>query len=388
MARHLLDHASTSPLRPEAAEALNSWTDLAALGELGDPSRIHSEGMRARVALEEAREQVAAFIGARSREIVFTSGSSESIATATWGAIRRSVELGIAPIVICSAVEHSSVRESSQLFAGAFGGTVCSIDVDSTGRVNLDTMLDTIDAQTSLVHLQWGNHEVGTLQPIEEVVAHCNRVGVLVHLDASQAAGRVPIEFDALGADLLSFSGHHFGAPTGTGVLAIRRGLRLEPLLQGSDQERGRRAGLEALVAIMGLGAVAAALDPVQLQREEARSRALIAEIVSLATAVTGVELLGHPDPQGRLPHIACVSVNGVEPQAVLLGLDQHGIAAHSGSSCASEEIEPSPVLEAMGVDAARSLRFSVGWNSTDADVDALRSQFAQTIETLRALAR
>ena len=138
----------------------------------------------------------------------------------------------------------------------------------------------------------------------------------------------------------------------------------------------------------MGLGAAAAALDPVQLQREEARSRALIAEIVSLATAIEGVELLGDPDPQGRLPHIACVSVSGVEPQAVLLGLDQRGIAAHSGSSCASEEIEPSPVLEAMGVDAARSLRFSVGWNSTSADVDALRSHFAPIIETLRALAR
>jgi len=388
MARHLLDHASTSPLRPEAAESLEAWTALAALGQLGDPSRFHSEGMRARVALEEAREQAAALIGSRSREVVFTSGSSESIASATWGAVRRSVELGIAPKVVHSAVEHSSVRDSSLLFAGAFDGTVCSIGVDSNGRVDLPLMLDAIDEHTSLVHLQWGNHEVGTLQPIEEVVAHCNRIGVLVHVDASQAVGRVPVDFQTLGADLLSFSGHHFGAPSGTGVLAIRRGLRLEPLLQGSDQERGRRAGLEALVAIMGLGAAAAALDPAQLQREEARSRAFIAEIVSLATAITGVELLGDPDPQGRLPHIACVSVSGVEPQAVLLGLDQRGIAAHSGSSCASEEIEPSPVLEAMGVDAARSLRFSVGWNSTSADVDALRSHFAPIIETLRALAR
>jgi cysteine desulfurase len=170
-------------------------------------------------------------------------------------------------------------------------------------------------------------------------------------------------------------------------VLAIRRGLRLEALLQGSDQERGRRAGLEALLPIMGLGAVAAALDPVQLQREQAVSRELIAEIVSVATSIDGVELLGDPNPLGRLPHIACVTVSDVEPQAVLLGLDQRGIAAHSGSSCASEEIEPSPVLEAMGVNAAQSLRFSVGWNSTSDDVGALRSHLEPIITALRALA-
>ena len=388
MARHLLDHASTSPMRPEVAEALDTWTDLAARGRLGDPSRIHSEGMEARVALEQARDQVADLIGARSREIVFTSGASESVATATWGAVRRSVERGITPKIVHGAVEHSSIRDSSQMFAGAFGGTVCSIGVDQLGRIDLASMLDAIDEQTSLVHLQWGNHEVGTLQPIGEVVDHCSRLGVLVHLDASQAAGRVPIGFDALGADLLSFSGHRFGAPTGTGVLAIRRGLRLEPLLQGSDQERGRRAGLEALVAIMGLGAAAAALDPARLDREQQQSRTLIADIIEIATGIEGIELLGDPDPHGRLPHIACLAVAGVEPQAVLLALDQRGIAAHSGSACASEEIEPSPILEAMGADAARSLRFSVGWNSSGADVDALRTHLRPTIEALRSLAR
>lgn len=387
MSRHLLDHASTSPLRPEVAEALDTWTDIAARGELGDPSRIHAEGMRARVALEQARDQVAELIGARSREIVFTSGSSESVASATWGAVRRSVERGRRPKIVHSAVEHSSIRDCSALFADAFGGTVHTIGVDHLGRLDLDALLAAIDEQTALVHLQWGNHEVGTLQPIEEVVDHCNRLGVLIHLDASQAAGRVPIRFDALGADLLSFSGHRLGAPAGTGVLAIRRGLRLEPLLQGSDQERGRRAGLEALVPIMGLGAAAEALDPVRLDREQQQSRTLIADIVEVATSIDGVELLGDPDPLGRLPHIACVAVEGVEPQAVLLDLDRHGIAAHSGSACASEEIEPSPVLEAMGADAARSLRFSVGWNSSGADVDALRTHLRPTIESLRSLA-
>ncbi len=387
MARHLLDHASTSPLRPEAGEAVRAWADLAARGELGDPSRIHTEGMRARVALEEARQQVATLIGARSREVVFTSGSAESVAMATWGAVRRSVERDICPRIVLGVVEHSAVRRSSAQFADAFGGALTTIGVNALGRIDTDEMLEAIGPDTSLVHIQWGNHEVGTLQPITAIIARCNELGVLVHIDASQAVGRIPIEFDALGADLLSFSGHRLGAPAGSGVLAIRRGLRLEPLLQGSDQERGRRSGLEALLPIMGLGAAAAAVDPDTLNGEETRSRALIADIVSLATSVEGIELLGDPDPFGRLPHIACVALSGVEPQAVLLGLDQRGIAAHSGSSCASEEIEPSPVLEAMGVDANRSLRFSVGWNSSSDDVDALRTHLEEVIAGLRALA-
>ena len=388
MARHLLDHASTSPLRAEAAEALTLWTGAASLGELGDPSRIHTEGMRSRVALETAREQVAGLVGARSREIIFTSGSTESIATATWGAVRRRVEQGHRPHIVLSAVEHSAVRLSSNQFATAFGGRVTTVGVDPTGRVELDELLASIEPTTALVQLQWGNHEVGTLQPVTEVVARCNELGVLVHIDASHAVGQVPVDFGRLGADLLSFSGHRFGAPSGTGVLVVRRGLRLEPLLQGSDQERGRRAGLEPLIALLGLGAVAGSLDPIRLATEQATSRGLISAITDLASDIDDLSLLGHPDPDQRLPHIACFSVAGVEPQAVLLGLDQRGIAAHSGSSCASEEIEPSPVLEAMGADAHRSLRFSVGWSSSDADVQALRRELGAIIGSLRQLAR
>lgn len=387
MPRHLLDHASLSPLRPEAAEALDVWNDLAARGEIGDPSRIHAEGMRARAALEQAREQVAELIGARPREIIFTSDASESVTAATWGAVRHAVERGNAPSIVLGAMEQASVRDSSAQFAPAFGGEVVTIGVDRVGRVDLEAMCAAITPTTALVHLQWGNHEVGTLQPVAAVVDRCRELEVLVHIDASQAVGRVPVGFDALGADLLSFSGHPFGAPSGTGVLAVRRGLRLEPLLQGSAQERGRRSGLEALVPIMGLGAAAVALDPLRLQREEQQSRALITSIINLATAIDDVELLGDPDIEGRLPHIACVAVGGVEPQAVLLGLDQAGIAAHSGSACASEGIEPSPVLAAMGVDAERSLRFSVGWNSSGADVVALRTHLAPIIAGLRALA-
>ncbi len=388
MARHLLDHASTSPLRPMAAETLNLWNDLAARGELGDPSRIHAEGMCSRVALETAREQVAGLVGARSREIIFTSGSTESIAAATWGAVRRSGERGHQPHIVLSAVEHSAVRRSSAQFAEALGGSVTTVGVDTTGRVDIDELLAAVDPATSLVHLQWGNHEVGTLQPVAEVTARCRELGVLIHIDASHAVGQVPVDFSGVGADLLSFSGHRFGAPSGTGVLVVRRGLRLEPLLQGSDQERGRRAGLEPLIAILGLGAVAGVLDPLRLRREENQARGLIGAIANLAGDIDDMAVLGDPDPDHRLPHIACFTVGGVEPQAVLLGLDQRGIAAHSGSACASEEIEPSPVLEAMGADAHRSLRFSVGWSSSRADVDALGRELGPIIQSLRQLAR
>lgn len=387
MARHYLDHASTSPPRPEVVEAVTAWLDLARRGEVGDPGRIHGPGMHARVALEDARERVATLLGARSREIVFTSGATEAIAAATWGAVRRAVDGGRRPHVVLAAVEHSAVRQSSMQFTEAFGGTVTVVGVDRSGRVDTDELLASVTPDTALVHLQWGNHEVGTLQPVAEVVAACHERGALVHVDAAQAAGRVPIELDALGADLASISGHKLGGPAGTGVLFVRRGLRIEPLLLGGDQERARRAGMEDLPALVGLGAAADTLISGALATEEPRTRQLSARLVDGLTAVAGVELLGDPDPDGRLPHVVCLAIEGVEPQGVLLGLDQRGIAGHSGSACASEGLEPSPVLEAMGVDAHRSLRLSVGWSTSDEDVDAAVAALPEVVDRLRSLA-
>ena len=387
MTRHYLDHASTSPPRPEAVAAV-----VAALGAggdelLADPSRIHAEGMRARVALEEARGAVAALLGARPREVVLTSGATESIAAATWGAVRRAADAGHLPHVVTSAVEHSAVRQSATAFAQAAGGRVTVVGCGRTGRVDPDELLAGVDPSTALVQLQWGNHEVGTTQPVAAVVARCRELGVLVHVDAAQAAGRVPLDLGALGADLVSVSGHKLGGPPGTGALVVRRGLRLAPLLVGGDQERARRAGLENVPALLGLGAAAAALTPERLADEEAAARRLTARLVEGLTALEGVELLGDPEPDGRLPHLVCLSVDGVEPQGVLLGLDQRGVAAHSGSACASEGLEPSPVLEAMGVDAQRSLRLSVGWSTTEDDVAVAVDAAAEVITGLRALA-
>ena len=375
MARTYLDHASCVPLRPEGRAALVAALDTAG----ADPGRIHTEGMAARVALETARERLAALVGARSRSVVFTSSATEAIAAVCWGAARRHD----GPQAL-SSVEHSAVRR-----AAARHGDVIELAVDGTGRVVTDGLDDVLAHGPSVVHVQWANHEVGTRQPVAEVVARCREAGVLCHVDAAVGVGRDPIDFDDLGADLLSLSGAKFGAPLGTGALVVRRGVRLEPLLVGGDQERARRAGLEAVPAFVGMGAVADVLaDPAARAAEaadDARRVDVLAEALCGPDGPGGITRLG--DPADRAPHILCVGVAGVEPQAVLLGLDRWGVAVHSGSSCATEELEPSPVLAAMGVDAERSLRLSVGWTTTDDDVARTAAAVTEVVSGLRSLA-
>jgi cysteine desulfurase len=359
--RAYLDHASTSPARPEVVEAMVPWLTGA---HAADPGRIHTEGRMARVAIEEAREQVAARFGARSREVVFTSGATEAINAAVWGA---------GGPIVGSAVEHSAVRDASARHA------VVEWPVDGVGRI----CTGDVPAGTRLVHCQWANHEVGTLQPVAEAVEAAHAAGALVHVDAAAAAGHVAIAFDDLGIDLLSLSAHKFGGPKGIGALLVRRGLRLDPFILGGEQERARRGGLENVPAIIGFGAACAALD---LDAEAERNRAHTRRVLDAALAVDGVVTYGDTTDAGRVPHIACMGVAGVEAEPILLGLDQAGVAAHSGSACSSESLEPSPILEAMGVDADHSLRVSVGWSTTGADVDAFIDAFPTVVERLRAL--
>jgi cysteine desulfurase len=366
MARHYLDHASTSPTRPAAAAAVGEWLTF----PHGDPSRIHTEGMTARVALEEARERVAGWLGVRSRQVVFTSGATEAIVAACWGAAERGGHM------VVPAVEHSAVREAS-----ARHGEVTVVGVDGVGRVDPAEVAAAIRPDTGLVHVQWANHEVGTRQPVAEVVALARDRGVLVHVDAAQGVGHEPLDLGALDADLVSVSGHKFGGPPGTGALVVRRGLRLRPLLVGGDQERARRAGYENVPALVGLGVAAATID---VAGEATEARRLTERILAAVPSLDGIRVYG--DPVDRAPHVVCLGIDGIEPQAVLLGLDRAGVAAHSGSACSSEALEPSPVLEAMGVDAHRSLRLSVGWSTTDADVDALLAALPEVVTGLRAL--
>jgi cysteine desulfurase len=371
VARAYLDHASSSPLRPAALEAM-----LPYLREHhADPGRLHAEGHATRVAIEVAREQVAARFGARPREVVFTASGTEAVNTAVWGALGR---VGGEGHVVTTAVEHSAVLDAVR--RGASEMTV--VGVDRFGRFDPEEVAAAMRSDTVLVSVQLANHEVGTVQPAAAVAALARARDVVVHIDACAAAGHIDVDFSALGADLGSVTGHKFGGPKGAAALLVRRGLRFPPFVVGGAQERARRGGIENVPAIVGFGAAT-----LEAGDDEARERALTDRLARETMArVVGVERYG--DPTDALPHLVCFGIEGVEAEPILLALDQRGVAVHSGSSCSSETLEPSPVLEAMGVDADRSLRVSVGWSSTDADVDSFVDAFPAVVGQLRGLRR
>ncbi len=376
MARAYLDHASTTPPRRAAVEALAHWAAL----PTADPGRVHEEGRIVRDALEIARGQVADLVGVAGRQVVFTSGATESINAAVWGATQAAPGVP----VLCAAVEHSAARDASARLAPTE-----DIGVDGAGRIDVAALRERLHSGTgprpALVHCQWANHEVGTLQPVEQVVELCREAGVTVHVDAAAACGHVPMDLAALDADLVSISAHKLGGVPGAGALVVRRGSRFAPLLVGGEQERGRRAGLEAMPALLAFGAAAAALAGGAIDAEAITARRQIGEMVAAALRVEGVEVVG-PGADDRLPHLVCLGVLGVEAEPVLIGLDRAGVAVHSGSACSSESIEPSPVLEAMGVDPSHSLRVSVGWTTADEDCAAFAATFPRVVADLRAL--
>ncbi len=376
MRRHYLDHASTSPLRPEAAAAVREWLE----SEAGDPGRVHQEGRAVREAIEVARDHVAALLGVRPRQVVFTSGATEAVHAAVWSATWERP----GGTVLCAGVEHSAVRESSARLA-----PVVELPVDGDGRIDPEGVDDAVARSgrtVSLVQCQWANHEVGTLQPVAEVLERCRRAKVPVHVDAAAACGHVQLDLGRgdEGPDFVSVSAHKLGGPTGTGALVLRSGIRVEPLFVGGRQERARRAGMENVCGIVGFGAAAAALRGDRLDHEASAARARTEKLSEVVLAEPGTVQVG--DPRGRVPHIVCFGVDGVEAEPVLLGLDRRGVAVHSGSACASESLEPSPVLAAMGADPSRSLRLSVGWSTTDEDVAAFAGAFGPVVEDLRAL--
>jgi cysteine desulfurase len=371
-ARSYLDHASTSPLRPVAFDAM-----LPYLREhYADPGRVHSDGRVTRVALEDAREQVAAFFDARPREVVFTSGGTESVNAAVWGAIARGGGRGH---VVTTAVEHSSVLDALR----RHDVEVTAVPVDAFGRYDAGAVAGALRDDTVLVSVQLANHEVGTRQPARDACRAARERGVLVHVDACAAAGHVAVSFRDLDADLCSVTAHKFGGPKGAGALLVRRGLRVPPFVVGGAQERARRGGIENVPALVGFGAACAACD---VETEAKQARDLTDAAWSTVTTVEAVTRYGDPDE--RLPHVLCFGVAGVEAEPILLALDQHGVAVHSGSSCSSEMLEPSPVLEAMGADAAHSLRLSVGWSSTSEDIDRFAAAFPDVVARFRDMRR
>lgn len=345
-------------------------------GGVGDPGRVHEEGQRARGVVESARETVAGFLGADPSRVIFTSGATEAANTAVFS----SAALRPGAPFACAGVEHSCVREACRR-----AGHVVETPVDESGRLLVEALPELMAAaRPALVNCQFANHEVGTLQPVTEVAGLCRQAGVPVHCDAAAAVGHLPVSFREMDVDFMSVSAHKFGGPPGIGALVVRRGMRLTPLLVGGSEERARRAGAENVLGIVGFAAACEELSAERVAFEAATAAEQTRRLAAAATAVGDITTFGAPE--ARLPHIVCMNVADVLGEAILLSLDRAGIAVHSGSACSSEVLEPSPVLAAMGADPDRSLRLSVGWSTTDEDVEAFRAAFPGIVGRLRSL--
>jgi cysteine desulfurase len=384
-----LDYAATTPLRPEVREAIVAvWSDF------GNPSSLHRWGRGARVRLVESRERLAAVLGARRREGVFTGSGTEADNLAIlgrWRAARlgqgSAVGAPAVGVIVCSAIEHRAVLAAAQA-AGREGAEVVLLGVDSAGRVDPGSLEEALRARPALVSVMWANNEVGTLQPVRELAERCRQAGVTFHSDAVQALGRERIRLDEVPCDLLTVSAHKVGGPQGIGALYIREGVQLEPLIHGGGQEEGRRAGTEAVAAAVGF-AVAAELAEREREAEAARLSNLRDHLEQgLLARIPGTTINGAGAP--RLPHLLSLNIPGVELELLLMSLDLEGIAASSGSACRSGAVEPSHVLVAMG--AAREgespLRLSLGRETTAAQIDLALERITRVVGKLQSLAQ
>ena len=366
--RTYFDWNATAPLRAEARAAM-----LAALDSPGNASSVHGEGRSARQRLETARRQVAALVGAEAREVTFVSGATEANALA--------LQPGIADRLFVSAVEHPSV-----LSGGRFAPEQVEIlPVDGNGIVDLDGLARVLEkAERPLVSVMLANNETGVIQPIAAIAAIVHAANGLLHVDAVQAAGRIPVDMRALGADLMSLSSHKLGGPQGAGALIVRAGLSVAPMIRGGGQERGVRAGTENVAAIAGFGAAAEAasarlaVDAPRMaalrDRLEAGLRAATPDAVIFAAGVD------------RLPNTTLVALSGIKAETALIAFDLNGFALSSGSACSSGKVAASHVLAAMGVEptlARAAIRISLGATTSESEVESLLIAWKKLVPTL-----
>jgi cysteine desulfurase len=380
-----LDHAATTPMLPAAVEAMTAH-----LLDVGNPSSLHASGRRARRVVEESRETIAQALNCRPGEVVFTSGGTEADNLAVKGIYwaRRQADPRRTRI-ISSAVEHHAVLDALHWLAEREGARVELLPVDSLGRVDLDALRDSLAADpdsVALVSVMWANNEVGTLQPVEEIVALAAEHGVPVHTDAVQAVAAVPVDFAASGADALTLTGHKVGGPYGVGALLVRREVDVTALVHGGGQERDIRSGTIDVPAIAGLAA-AVELSVKDQADHAARVQVLRDDLIAgVRHAVPDATLNG--DPARRLPGNAHFSFPGCEGDSLLMLLDARGIECSTGSACSAGVPQASHVLLAMGradEEARSSLRFSLGRTSSDADVRAVVEAIAPCVERARA---
>lgn len=380
MDRIYLDYAATAPVLPEVLDAMLPFF----VSSFGNASGIHAEGREARKAVEQARRQAAAALGAENREILFTSGGSESNNLAVRGTAMALREKG--RHIVTSSIEHPSVLNACRGLEKE-GFRVTYLPVDADGTVSPEDVRAAVCPDTVLVSVMAANNEIGTLQPVREIGEICREKGIVFHTDAVQAAGLLKTDVRELNADMLSLSAHKFHGPKGAGALYVRRGTRLEPLIRGGEQERGLRAGTENVPGIVGLGK---ALEIAAAEREEnaARIRELRDLLIRrILERVPGARLNGHPER--RLPNNCHFSFTGIESEALLLRLDLAGIAVSGGSACTAGSMEPSHVLQAIGLEGdllKSGVRLTLGRETTREDMEKTAQVLPEIVEDLRRM--
>ena len=381
--RIYFDYNATTPIPPSVVDAMTAATrDL-----FGNASSVHFFGQQAKAAMDTARSSVAALVGADPSEIVFTGGGTESDNFAIRGAA-EALEPTKRRHLIASAIEHEAVLNTFKALARR-GWKTTLLPVGQSGILSADHLKEVITDDTALVSVMHANNEIGTIQPIAELAAIAHERGALMHTDAVQSVGKIPVNVKALGVDLLSLSAHKFDGPKGVGALWIKRGTRLQTIQTGGKHERGRRAGTENVPAIVGMG-VAAALAAEKLTAEATRVGGLRDRLEDgILKSVTGTAVNGAR--MSRVPNTTNISFDRVEAESLLIALDLEGIAVSTGSACSSGTLEPSHVLKAMGFPPHRtqnSLRFSLGMYSTDAEIDRVIEVLPRLVEKLRNLTR
>ncbi|MFH1586791.1 MAG: cysteine desulfurase NifS [Candidatus Diapherotrites archaeon] len=380
MKRIYMDHAATSPVDAEVLEAMKPFFSE----KFGNSSSLHSFGKEAKGGLDWARGKVAEAINAKPKEIIFTSGGTESDNLALKGIAYAYREKG--NHIITTKIEHHAVLHTCE-FLEKHGFDVTYLGVDKHGFIDLDELNNAITEKTILVSVMHANNEIGTIEPVEEIGKICRGKGVKFHTDAVQTAGKVPIDVEKMNIDALSISGHKIYGPKGVGALYLRSGTMLEPQILGGGHEFGKRSGTENIAGIVGLGK-AMELAVKRMDKEAVRL-ALLQDKLSdkIQERIDGVKLNGHPEK--RLPGNANFSFDFIEGEGLITHLDLEGIAASTGSACSTKSLEPSHVLTAIGlshVQAHGSLRISLGKGNTEEDIDYLVEVLPPIIEKLREM--
>lgn len=380
MRKVYLDHSATTPVHPEVVKTINHYLTEA----WGNPSSIHSFGREARKGLEEAREKVAALMGANPEEIVFTSGGTEADNMAVIGGAYAREKDG--KHLITSQIEHHAVLDAFK-YLEKQGFEVTYLPVDEDGLVRVEDLRNAIRDDTILISIMHVNNEIGTIQPIEEIGAIAREKGILFHVDAVQSYGKIPVDVNKLNADMLTASSHKIYGPKGVGCLYIRKGVRIPSYTHGGGQEKKRRPGTENVPGIVGFGK-AAEIAAQELEGEMKRLAALRDKLIKgIEERIPEIRVNGHRTK--RLPGNANISFRYIEGESLLLSLDMKGIAASSGSACTSGSLDPSHVLLAIGLPheiAHGSLRMTLGRDNTEEDIDYVLEVLPEIVERLRSM--